>query len=70
FVGHAAPQIMMGKKSGLDNIEIWCRKLGIELDEEKAMDVLAAVKLKSHDLKRVLTEKEFKKIVLYVENEK
>ncbi|MDQ1336092.1 MAG: hypothetical protein QG552_3042, partial [Thermodesulfobacteriota bacterium] len=40
FVGHAAPQIMMGKKSGLDNIEIWCRKLGIELDEEKAMDVL------------------------------
>jgi isopropylmalate/homocitrate/citramalate synthase len=59
FVGHATPQILMGKKSGLDNIEIWCRKLGIELDEETAMDVLMAVKLKSHDLKRVLTEKEF-----------
>ena len=63
FVGHAAPQIMMGKKSGLDNIEIWCRKLGIELNEEEAMDVLMAVKLRSHDLKRVITEEEFKRIV-------
>jgi isopropylmalate/homocitrate/citramalate synthase len=52
----------MGKKSGLDNIEIWCRKLGIDLDEEKAMEVLMKVKLKSHDLKRVLTEDEFKRI--------
>jgi len=62
FVGHKTPQIMMGKKSGLDNIEIWCRKLGIELNEDEAMDVLKAVKLKSHDLKRVLSEKEFLEI--------
>ena len=69
FVGHEAPRIMMGKKSGLDNIEIWCRKLGIELNEEEAMDVLMAVKLKSHDLKRVLTEEEFKEIALSVNKE-
>jgi len=62
FVGHAVPKILMGKKSGLDNIEIWSRKLGMELDENEAMDVLMAVKLKSHDLKRVLTEEEFKEI--------
>jgi isopropylmalate/homocitrate/citramalate synthase len=62
FVGHEPPQIFMGKKSGLDNIEIWAKKLGIELDETKAMDVLMRVKLKSHDLKRVLTEEEFKEI--------
>lgn len=62
FVGHAEPQILMGKKSGLDNIEIWSRKLGIELDEKTAMDVLMAVKLKSHDLKRTLTEEEFEGI--------
>ena len=59
FVGHEAPRILMGKKSGLDNIVIWSKKLGIELTDDEAMDVLMAVKLKSHDLKRVLTEEEF-----------
>ena len=62
FVGHDAPNILMGKKSGLDNIELWTRKLNIELNEEEAMTVLKAVKQKSHDLKRVLTEDEFAEI--------
>jgi len=62
FVGHEAPRILMGKKSGLPNIEIWSKKLGIELSEEEALDVLGEVKLKSHDLKRVLTEDEFSEI--------
>ena len=63
FVGHDTPKIVMGKKSGLDNIAIWTKKLGIELNEDEAMDVLMAVKLRSHDLKRVLTEKEFMGVV-------
>lgn len=63
FVGHDTPKIVMGKKSGLDNIAIWSKKLGIELNEDEAMDVLMAVKLRSHDLKRVLTEKEFMGVV-------
>jgi isopropylmalate/homocitrate/citramalate synthase len=37
--------------------------LGTEFPEDKAMDVLKEVKLISHDLKRVLTEEEFKQIV-------
>jgi hypothetical protein len=53
----------MGKKSGLDNIAIWSKKLGIEVSEDDAMDVLMAVKLKSHDLKRTLTEEEFMGVV-------
>jgi isopropylmalate/homocitrate/citramalate synthase len=53
----------MGKKSGADNIEIWTKKLGIQLNEEETLAVLQEVKLKSHDLKRVLNESEFKKIV-------
>jgi isopropylmalate/homocitrate/citramalate synthase len=60
FVGHAAPRIEMGKKSGLDNIEIWSKRIGIELGEKEAMEVLNEVKLKSHDLKRVLMEDEFR----------
>ncbi|RLC10297.1 MAG: pyruvate carboxyltransferase, partial [Deltaproteobacteria bacterium] len=63
FVGHDAPKILMGKKSGLDNIELWIQKLGIELDRDEAMSVLQVVKQQSHDLKRVLTEDEFSKIV-------
>jgi isopropylmalate/homocitrate/citramalate synthase len=52
----------MGKKSGLDNIWVWCEKLGLEMDEDEALKVLSVVKLRSHDLKRVLTEGEFMEI--------
>jgi len=62
FVGHSDPEILMGKKSGLDNIKIWGEKFGIQLDADQSMEVLNAVKLKSHDLKRVLTCEEFKTI--------
>ena len=62
FVGHAAPEIIMGKKSGVDNIAVWAEKLGLEIAEEKRMEVLNRIKRRSHDLKRVLTEQEFKEI--------
>ncbi len=62
FVGHEMPQIVMGKKSGIDSIAVWSQKLGIELTEEEALAALTKVKLKSHDLKRVLTEDEFREI--------
>lgn len=63
FVGHKKPKILMGKKSGLDNVAIWSQKLGLTLSDEESMNVLQRVKLKAHDLKRPLNEKEFKKIV-------
>lgn len=62
FVGRGDPKILMGKKSGIDNIWVWCDKLGIELDADEALNVLKKVKIKSHDLKRVLTENEFMEI--------
>jgi isopropylmalate/homocitrate/citramalate synthase len=62
FVGHEPPDIFMGKKSGLDNIEIWTQRLNIELTEDEELAVLKKVKQTSHDLKRVLTENEFRKI--------
>jgi isopropylmalate/homocitrate/citramalate synthase len=62
FVGHEMPQIVMGKKSGLDSVSVWSQKLGIDLTEEEALAVLAQVKLRSHDEKRVLTEEEFREI--------
>ena len=66
FVGHAAPDIIMGKKSGVDNIMVWAQKLGLEIAEDKKMEILNRIKRRSHDLKRVLTEKEFAEIVAEV----
>ena len=63
FVGHKKPEILMGKKSGIDNIAIWATRLGIHLTDEESMDVLKRVKLKAYDLKRTLTESEFKEVV-------
>jgi isopropylmalate/homocitrate/citramalate synthase len=62
FVGHEKPQIVMGKKSGLDNVHLWAERLNIELTEDEAMAVLKEVKSQSHDLKRVLTEDEFREV--------
>jgi isopropylmalate/homocitrate/citramalate synthase len=70
FVGHRAPQILMGKKSGLDSIAIWAEKLGIELDKDEAEEVLRQVKRRAHDLKRVLNEGEFDKVVQAVKAKK
>jgi isopropylmalate/homocitrate/citramalate synthase len=70
FVGHKKPEILMGKKSGVDNITIWSAKLGISLSDEEGMEVLRRVKLKAHDLKRTLKESEFKKIVKEVKSAK
>jgi len=66
FVGHAKPEILMGKKSGLDNILLWAEKQGVELEQDQAMEVLRRVKLESHDLKRTLNEEEFNKLVANV----
>jgi len=68
FVGHEKPKIVLGKKSGLDNIAIWSKQLDIELDEDEALEVLGKLKLQSHDVKRVLTEEEFRKIAQEVKN--
>jgi len=70
FVGHAMPEIVMGKKSGVDNISLWAQKAGIELTEDEKMAVLNQVKLKSHDLKRTLTENEFRRIAKKVKGKK
>jgi isopropylmalate/homocitrate/citramalate synthase len=62
FVGHREPDILMGKKSGLDSVAIWAERLGIELTEQETMEVLRGVKQRSYDLKRLLTEDEFREI--------
>jgi len=52
----------MGKKSGTDNVTIWAERLGIELDEDQTSEVLMRVKKRAIELKRTLTEDEFREI--------
>jgi len=66
FVGHPRPEIIMGKKSGLDNVAVWADRLRLKIDDDKKMEILQRIKRRSHDLGRVLTEKEFKEIVKQV----
>jgi len=63
FVGHRPPQILMGKKSGTDNVILWLEELGIKLNENEIKEVLSQVKRKSLALKRVLNMDEFREIV-------
>lgn len=62
LVGHRDPRYVMGKKSGIDSIAIWAQKLDLDLDKDQGAEVLRRVKLFSHDVKRQLTEEEFKNI--------
>jgi len=70
FVGHRPPQILMGKKSGLDSVVIWAEKLGIELNKDETTAVLMQVKQRANDLKRSLTEDEFREIAGNCKKEK
>jgi isopropylmalate/homocitrate/citramalate synthase len=63
FIGHREPKILMGKYSGLDNVTLWAEKIGVTLTPEQSTQVIQLMKKQSHDLKRVLTEDEFRKIV-------
>jgi len=70
LVGHREPKILMGKKSGLDSVAIWADKLGIELAKDEVRQVLGQVKQRSLDLKRTLTEDEFREVAQGVKAKK
>ena len=70
FVGHKPQDIVMGKKSGVDNVEIWAERLGIELTREEAREIVGHVKNKGIELRRLLTEDEFREVVQHVKANK
>jgi len=55
--------IVLGKKSGLANIEIKLKELGIALDEDKTPALLAQVKELSTREHRLVSDDEFRKLV-------
>ncbi len=60
----AQRELVLGKKSGLDSIEIKARDLGLEVPQEKRAAVLAAVKQRSIEKRGLVTDQEFREIVV------
>jgi hypothetical protein len=44
LVGQPAPEIVLGKGSGLDSVKLWLGQLGIQANDEQATVVLDAIK--------------------------
>ena len=63
MVGHHAPNIVLGKGSGIDSIGIWLDRIGAKATDEEMQEILVEVKQLSLEKKALLTEDEFRKIV-------
>ena len=62
FVGQPAADVVIGKGSGMDTINIWLERLQIQATQEQAIAILAAVKASGLEKKSLLTVDEFKTI--------
>src|SRR5215468_4350143 len=60
---NAKRQIVLGKKSGLDSIDLKAKELGITFPEEQRAAILAAVKKVAIAKRGLLTDDEFREIV-------
>jgi isopropylmalate/homocitrate/citramalate synthase len=62
LVGQKEPEVVMGKGSGIDSVKNWLQKFQIIASEEKAMEILMAVKDWGLIHKRLMTDDEFRKV--------
>jgi isopropylmalate/homocitrate/citramalate synthase len=60
---NAKRTIVLGKKSGLDSIDLKCKDLGIAVTTELRAPILAAVKKRAIAKRGLLTDEEFREIV-------
>jgi methanogen homocitrate synthase len=63
LTGQNEPYLLLGKKSGKDNVKAWLAKYNLSVPEEKFDVILPKVKIKSYQEKRDITEAEFRAIV-------
>jgi isopropylmalate/homocitrate/citramalate synthase len=63
LVGQQAPEIVLGKGSGMDSVAIWLDRIGVSANHGEIQAVLAEVKAASLSKKRTLEEDEFRAIV-------
>jgi isopropylmalate/homocitrate/citramalate synthase len=58
--------IVLGKKSGLDSVDLKCKELGLTITAEQRAPILAEVKRRAIAKRGLLTDKEFQEIVIRV----
>jgi isopropylmalate/homocitrate/citramalate synthase len=63
LVGQSGPEIVLGKGSGLDNVDHWLDRLGLTAGEARRIDIPQQVKQFGLEYKRRLTDEEFAGIV-------
>jgi isopropylmalate/homocitrate/citramalate synthase len=61
---NATRKIVLGKKSGLDSIDLKAKELGLTVKPEQRAPILAAVKRQAIAKRALLTDDEFRKIVI------
>ncbi len=59
----ACRSIVLGKKSGLDSIDLKCKELGLSIQAEQRGPVLAEVKKRAIAKRGLLTDDEFRQLV-------
>jgi isopropylmalate/homocitrate/citramalate synthase len=59
LVGQAAPEIVLGKGSGIDSVRVWLDRNGLDADDEAALEILQLVKAKSLEQKGLLSNDDF-----------
>lgn len=59
----AQRRIVLGKKSGLQSIELKCKELGLAVPPEQHAALLAAVKRRAAETRRLVTDAEFAEMV-------
>ncbi|HOA76886.1 MAG TPA: pyruvate carboxyltransferase [Thermosynergistes sp.] len=62
LVGHPETEVVIGKMSGVPNVEIYLDKLGLTANDEQKLEIVNAVKEKSLSKGGLLTIEEFREI--------
>jgi isopropylmalate/homocitrate/citramalate synthase len=60
---HAERRIVLGKKSGVDSIDLKAKELGLTISAEQRAAVLAAVKKRAIEKRGLVTDSEFREMV-------
>jgi isopropylmalate/homocitrate/citramalate synthase len=59
-VGQPPAEVVMGKGSGIDSINMWLKDVGMQVSEQDALKITAAVKAHSLKGKKMLSHAEFR----------
>ncbi len=62
---HAVRRIVLGKKSGVDSIDLKAKELGLAISAEQRASILAAVKKRAIEKRGLVTDQEFREIAGY-----